>query len=1506
MKLKEKITQIAKKAVSIICTAGIVITSLAVSPASAVKAEEKNYRITSTKVGGMGVSATFDYTNLDSRDFALALMEKFNSTANMQVTYNKDIYMTLDRLRTYNTPREIPGGCDCTTFGTWLIARVLTEMDKWNSETVKDGSCTADYYAPYRGFNMTELTNISVPATGQITGADASKLRPGDIILYGVADGGNWNQSQAQYRAHHLAVYAGQDANGTHYTYNGGLYAGNGTSVLSVFPIEAQASSGGGVKAPLTQVFHLNMTYNKNITVNLTKTSANLDLTTDNSCYSLAGAVYGVYTSYTNGVLDGKLGELTTDANGHATKNFTVAPSVNTVYVQEITPPQGYLRNDEVITVTLTNNVGNAVSEETPGNDPLRIYLNKISEDGQYVSNPPSLAGAEFTVNFYNAQHSSVEALPAVPTRSWVIKTLQNGTIFSASLDTEHLVSGAPFYYEQGMATLPLGTVTVQETKAPTGYTLDGATYTVNGGTVNQANGIALFNITQKPDGTYGMIGGNEYTVTESALRSGSFSLKKVDADTGSTLQGNATNFSAKFKITNNNDFDAVLRGEGNTVLGTAKAHQDFDYIIQTDDAGNWTSPDGFIPYGSYTITEIEPPVGYVLDSTPQTITVNSDHQVITLDNFEDEVIRGGFKLQKHDVATGTRPQGDGNLQISFDVINKSAGNVVVNGVSYAPDEVVYSSATNEAGYFESEDNLLPYGTYQFIETKAPEGYTIEGETEHTFSITTNGEMSDITTGQIKNRPVLGKVGLHKVYDDGIDSSWSDNEPDAVFGIARKTFVDEYGSVEEALAHQYDVSVDEITDRDWLNKNIFADGNTSVNTNGDGTDETRMTAYEYSIIKTNDTGDAETSDLVYGEYVVKQLAAGDDEINILEEPININIESDGQVIELQASNVPEEYYLRILKKDADTDKTVTLNSAEFKIYQLTDVDGNEVNGYVTQQVGSVTYDTFRTVSDNGNSDLPAGTFYVASEEGGTVVTPLKLQPGTYRVEEVTTPDGYLPIDPVTVDIKNGSITEVDEDGDNFITIEARDKRIKGQLNVYKTIKEIKADTNLLPEDVFQQIEFTLTADKDVIDPADGSVLTTAGSPAKDIYGIEVGIFNLDEKGTGVVENIPIGEYTLRESGIPSGLAENNETWHVSVAEDGDKEIIEISQDVTNIPTSTELSKKEITGDDELPGAEMQIIDKEGKVVDEWISGEEPHVIVGLDRGETYTLVEVASPNDEYAIAIPIEFTVNLDGTVNQVEMRNKQVFVEKYDVEKDVLSGAEFEVIDKNGDVVDKWTTNDKAHAVKNLRVGETYILHETKAPEGYVMAADREFTVEDDDKNMTLIIIDEQFFFEKVDTDDNPLLGAVMQVLDLEGNVVDEWTTNGETYAINNLRAGESYVLHEAKTPARYVTIEDIPFTVEDDGKNESLKAVDQQVVVGKTESDGDIVIGAEFQITDLDGNVIDEWVTDEDPYAVTGLKVGGTYILKETKAPEGYVMAADRQFTVENNNEDLTIAGT
>ena len=333
----------------------------------------------------------------------------------------------------------------------------------------------------------------------------------------------------------------------------------------------------------------------RNITVNVTldKVNGNPTMTQGNAaCYAqdLSGAIYGVYS---DAGLTNEVGRITTDANGHGELNGIVVQRNAVLYTKELIAPRGFNLDSQVYRHAFTTNgeTYNVQSTDQPLNDPLRITLNKVSADGNVVANPASLEGAEFTVRYYAGQYT-MDTLPTTPTRTWILKTVQAASgNYRAYLDNEHFVSGDPFYLDAGIPTLPLGTITVEETKAPAGYTLQNKTLSTGGQEV--ANGIALFNITENSQHVAAVVGGNEYTVVEGVVRSG-LEIQKKDADTGANV-GTAT-----FQIVNKNNYDVVARDENGDVVATAAAGQALPYTITTDENGHWKSNDAFLPAGEF------------------------------------------------------------------------------------------------------------------------------------------------------------------------------------------------------------------------------------------------------------------------------------------------------------------------------------------------------------------------------------------------------------------------------------------------------------------------------------------------------------------------------------------------------------------------------------------------------------------------------------------------------------------------------------------------------------------------------------------------------------------------------------------------------------------------------------------------------------------------------------------------------------------------------------------
>lgn len=293
-------------------------------------------------------------------------------------------------------------------------------------------------------------------------------------------------------------------------------------------------------------------------TVSLSKTSANTGITSGNSCYSLAGAVYGIYS---DAGCSAQVTTLTTDAGGNAA---AVSLNAGTYYYKELTAPAGYALDSSVQSFTVTDGQNTALSvSDIPTNDPVRISINKVdSETGDKVQGGASLENAEFTVKYY-AGYYNAGNLPANATRTWVIKTLKTaGGNYMAVLNTNYKIAGDDFYTNaKGAPVLPLGTISIEETKAPEGYNLDGA-YLQVGGVGEKITGKYVAQITQNGN-LASLKGGNTFKVSDKIKR-GDFKLTKIDTENQNRMSD------IPFRV---------------TCKGTGESH-----IIKTDENGYFSS----------------------------------------------------------------------------------------------------------------------------------------------------------------------------------------------------------------------------------------------------------------------------------------------------------------------------------------------------------------------------------------------------------------------------------------------------------------------------------------------------------------------------------------------------------------------------------------------------------------------------------------------------------------------------------------------------------------------------------------------------------------------------------------------------------------------------------------------------------------------------------------------------------------------------------------------------
>ena len=276
---------------------------------------------------------------------------------------------------------------------------------------------------------------------------------PGDILIYGTSGKG------------HMAVYTG---GGQMFDFrsNGHGYNGNyrGFANYSEYKTSMASSSGTGNNV-LSGVYRANV--DKNVSINLTKVSANSSITDGLvNAYSLAGAEYGIYS---DAAATNQIGKITTGADGKGSVNVKVGFSTSTLYYKETKAPKGYCLDSTVRPFSFSGNSASINVSDMPGNDPLRIVLTKNNEMTNGDS-PASLAGAQFTVRYYDVDPSNdytVDQLNGTnATRTWVIETKETTTssgktIYRASLDDKHKVNGDDLYKtNSGIPTIPVGVIT--------------------------------------------------------------------------------------------------------------------------------------------------------------------------------------------------------------------------------------------------------------------------------------------------------------------------------------------------------------------------------------------------------------------------------------------------------------------------------------------------------------------------------------------------------------------------------------------------------------------------------------------------------------------------------------------------------------------------------------------------------------------------------------------------------------------------------------------------------------------------------------------------------------------------------------------------------------------------------------------------------------------------------------------------------------------------------------
>ena len=871
---------------------------------------------------------------------------------------------------------------------------------------------------------------------------------------------------------------------------------------------------------------------------------------------------------------------------------------------------------------------------------------------------------------------------------------------------------------------------------------------------------------------------------------------------------------------------------------------------------------------GTYYIKEKSSPDGYLLNTETYSVEVKSN-QTAQKAVVNDEPT-GEITITKIDIDTGNENRvdrkshhGDASLKGAVytlyaqnDIYNKKGtikyfskdeqiATFTFNEYGKASVKITNSSTPAEIGINGSTLTGLPMGSYYSKETVVPNGYT-QDTNIYTYTLSYKDSTTEVikVNGTVKNTVQKAPFEVIKVSTN--NNTTAETIAGAEFTAILTKYVDFYGSFDEAKKHLNEFAKD-----------------------------------EYSIFKTGDDGHGVSGLLAYGEYTVNETYTPSAEIETVEQfYVTIDRDSKTPIKELVENDLPFEAYIKLQKQDKNTGKFVTYSNATFELYKLNE-DTNKWE-QVKCKVGNQYFTSWTTNNE------------------GIARTETKLEAGNYKVTEIKIPTGFIQIDgelTFKVDKRNSTLN-YDEDWDAWITVTIQNEQPKGNLKLNKKINlREDIDTTMIKDIDFTKISFELVARENVIDYADGSVIYEKGKV--------IGKYNLKEDGTLTVENLPMGKYYLKElTTIDGAVLDQTEYDVIFEQTDTTTKEYTVNLNIKNETTCIEISKTDITGEKELVGAKLTVIDENNEVVDSWTSTEKTHKIEGLIVGKTYTLREEIAPYG-YVKASEIKFTIKNTNEIQKVTMIDKIVEMTKEDIGGKEVEGAELKVVDKDGKIVDSWISTNEAHRIKGLIEGESYTLYEDYAPDGYVISNEVTFTVTTEKETQKVVMIDKTVEVLKTDIDGNTIEGVTLSIISTKTkNIVDKWETTNEAHKVNGLIEGQTYILREEKVIDGYVKATDIEFTVTSDKETQKIVMIDKVVEVIKTDFiTGQEIEGAELQVVDEDGNIIDEWVSTKEPHKIKGLEENKKYKLIEKTAPYGYELTEEIEFTVTTDKETQKI---
>ena len=952
-----------------------------------------------------------------------------------------------------------------------------------------------------------------------------------------------------------------------------------------------------------------------------------------------------------------------TNAKGESEVKIT--KTQDTVYLREISGPSGYVLDTKAYGVKLV--VGQTASKNLTDKEQkgaLTIY-----KEGEV------LTGAAVTENGVTFTYEKRKLKGAVYSvyAGADIKAADGTLIYKkGALVKDNLVTG-----DDGSVTLKdlyLGTYTVTETKAPDNYVCKGESKTVElvyaGQTVEVQTVSATFlNERQK-----------------AAVR-----VEKQDEETKNPLSGGIYGLYAAEDI----------KVDGKTVVPKGT-------LIEkaTTGADGKASYKAELPINySYSIREIQAPELYLRNSEDTytftfKFTNDKEEKVNFSHTFTNKRVNATIDLVKEDSETGNSAQGDAVFEGAIyglyarEDINHPDGR---SGVLYKKDEQVATLTTDNAG--KASVSNLYLGKYYLKEITPPVGYLLDEE-EHDVNCNYEGDQVETV-----KRNTVSKEDVIKQPFQLIKAADNDKtDADLLKGAGFSAYLISSLTVKDDGSYDFTNATPTV---------LTEDGKTEMFTDERG--------YACSI------------PIPYGRYIVRETTTPHNFMPV--DDFIVTVTENSSTPQIWRVLLDDEFKakLKIVKQDDETKQPVLLANTEFKVY---DLDAKKYVEQVTTYPNTVVHKSYFT------------------DENGYLILPESLKCGNYRIEEVRAPDGYTQnTQYVEIKVDKNTAYQMDSvSGDAIITVTYENHPVKGKLVIHKsgeTLKSFKKDF-VYEEASLEGAEFEIYAAEDIFTP-DHQVDEQGNRHVIYAKDTLVKTVTTNKNGEAVIKDLPLGKYRVKETKAPAGFVLNPDSQEVAfIYKDQNTPEIEEKLEFSNERQKVELSveKRDAETGKALKGATFGLYNKEAissgdKVIvkadtllQEITSNEKGKAAFTLDLPlGRYYVKELQAPAGYVSSDEILEFDATYQGqdvkTIKLKSVKKNQpttVEVTKADITTGTeLDGASMSVLDKDGNVIDSWTSvKDSPHVIKRLQVGKTYILREELAPYGYLRATDVEFTISD------------------------------------------------------------------------------------------------------------------------------------------------------------------------------------